>query len=137
MRALVLTVLLLIAAASPAVAAEGGGEAPHYVDLLPVALPVVTQGRLRNYVFVTVRINLNEKVDATVWHDKEPYLRDALVRAAHRHPFSLPNDWMRLDEAALKRGMLAEAVRIGGPGVFTSVEILKASAQKQAFAPRP
>ncbi|KAF7441440.1 hypothetical protein A1F99_142760 [Pyrenophora tritici-repentis] len=32
---------------------------------------------------------------------KEAYFRDALVKAAHRTPFSVAGDWTRLDEARL------------------------------------
>src|ERR1700683_725530 len=76
--------------------------AGQYVDLSPVPLPVVVGGRLVNYVFVYVRINLAPGGDTPRWRDKEPYFRDALVRLGHRTPFTVPGDYTRLDEARLK-----------------------------------
>ena len=134
MRALAALLLALFAAA-PAFAATADGE-PQYVDVGPVALPIVDQGKLRNYVFVTVRLHLIGGVDAEIWRDKEPYFRDALVRAGHRTPFVIPGDWMKLDQAALKRSMLAEAIRIAGRNIFTSGEVIRATPQRWAVAPR-
>jgi hypothetical protein len=108
----------------------------QYVDVGPVALPVVDQGKLRNYIFVSVRLHLIPQADSETWRDKEPYFRDALVRAGHRTPFVIPGDWMKLDQAALKRSMLAEAVRIAGGNIFTSVEVTRTLPQRWAVSPR-
>lgn len=134
MRSLLVLLLILVSAA-PAFAGSPQGE-PQYVDVGPVALPVVEQGRLRNYVFVTVRLHLIAQADAETWRDKEPYFRDALVRAGHRTPFVVPGDWMKLDQAALKRSMLADAIRIAGRNIFSSVEVVRAVPQKWAVPPR-
>jgi hypothetical protein len=134
MRVLVALLLLLFSSA-PALAGPAESQL-QYVDIGPVALPIVQQGRLRNYVFVTVRLHLSAQADAETWRDKEPYFRDALVRAGHRTPFVIPGDWMKLDQAALKRSMLSEAVRIAGGNVFTSIEIVRSVPQKWAVPPR-
>ena len=65
-------------------------------------MPIIVNGRLVNYVFVYVRINLATGADTPRWRDKEPYFRDALVRLGHRTPFTWPSDYTRLDEARLK-----------------------------------
>jgi hypothetical protein len=132
MRILAILLLLLFSTA-PAFAAAPEGQL-QYVDVGPVALPVVDQGKLRNYIFVSVRLHLSPQADAETWRDKEPYFRDALVRAAHRTPFVIPGDWMKLDQAALKRSMLAEAERIAGRNIFTSVEVTRALPQRWAVA---
>ena len=75
------------------------------MDLATTALPVVWQGRLINYVFVSVRLNLRANVDALAQRAKEPYFRDALVRAAHRKPFTRLDDFKRLDDRALAAAM--------------------------------
>src|SRR3984885_5599992 len=110
--------LLLLFSAAPALAGSSEGQL-QFVDVGPVALPVIQQGKLRNYVFVTVRLHLSPQADSETWRDKEPYFRDALVRAGHRTPFVIPGDWMKLDQAALKRSMSAEAIRIAGRNIFT------------------
>jgi hypothetical protein len=133
MRVLVALLLLLFSTA-PALAGESIGQL-KYVDVGPVALPVVQQGKLRNYVFVTVRLHLKPDVDAETWRDKEPYFRDALVRVGHRTPFVVPGDWMKLDQAALMRSMRAEALRIAGSDIFTSMEVVRSVPQRWAAAP--
>jgi hypothetical protein len=99
-------------------------EAGNYVDLAPVPMPVVVNGRLVNYVFVYIRIDLAPGADTPRWRDKEPYFRDALVRLGHRTPFTWPTDYTRLDEARLKAALFQAASAITGPGVVAGVEIL-------------
>lgn len=112
-------VLLADAASAETKAATG-----QYVDLSPVAMPVVIDGHLINYVFVYVRVNLTPSADALHLRDKEPYFRDALVRMGHRTPFSVRTDYTRLDEARLKAAFFQPAAAIAGPGNVASIEIL-------------
>jgi hypothetical protein len=116
-----LLALPFAALAAPAIAQKAAGQ---YVDLAPVALPVVVDRRLINYVFVYVRINLTPQADLPRLRDKEPYFRDALVRAGHRAPFTRLDDYTRLDEGRLKGALFQGAVAIGGPGSIASIEIL-------------
>lgn len=127
-RRLILSGLAALAFAGQALASEGEGEKapePPYVDISPVGLPVVLDGRLVNYVFAQVRLNVRPGVDSGALRAKEPYFRDALIRAAHRTPFVLQDNPDRLDEAALKRVMAAEAARIAGPRAIVSVQVLR------------
>ena len=118
MRSLFLVALALCAAAP----ADAGGSVPgQYVDLSPVALPVADNGRMKNYIFVSLRLNLRPGTDPSSVRQKEPYFRDALVRAAHRRPFSVAGDMTRIDEAQIRAVMLRQAAVIVGPGVVTSV----------------
>jgi hypothetical protein len=133
-----LALALALALAAPAVAADkkpGPGEDVQFVDVSPVAAPIVLHGRLINYIFVTVRLHLAPSADALRLRDKEPYFRDALVRIAHRRPFVKPGDYTHVDEGALKAAMLEASARIAGPGVVRSVEILSAQAQKVTGLP--
>jgi len=137
-RALALALLLLTAAGG---AHAGDDKKPkevgQYVDLQPVALPIVVDGQLVNYVFVYLRVNLRDGVDVTKLRDKEPAFRDALVRAGHRTPFVVPGDWDKVSEPKLVATMTREAAAITGPGVVSSVIITSQSPQKHAAPPRP
>jgi hypothetical protein len=139
MRASLILMVSALAIAAPAVAGEGGAKPAvgQYVDLQPVAVPVVDGGRLRNYVFVSVRLNLAARVDPTVLRAKAPYFRDALVRTSHRTPFSVPGDWTRIDEAALKASLYRQASAIAGPGVITGVVITSSQPQRTAGMLKP
>jgi hypothetical protein len=126
--------LALVAGAAFAQAKQTG----QYVDLSPVALPVVVNGRLINYVFVYMRINLTGSADVVHLRDKEPYFRDALVRMAHRTPFTLASDYTKLDETRLKAQMYQAAVAITGPGAVASVEIMPGGGpMRRSGLPKP
>ena len=132
--------LALACLATPALASEEPKEsksAGQYIDVSPVALPVIVKGRLINYVFVTVRLNLAGGADPVALRIKEPYLRDALVRVAYRTPFTDPKSYTRLNEAAIKAAMAREAVRIIGPRAVTTVEITNSTPQKLSGLPKP
>lgn len=119
--ALALAVLLslAIAGAEPAMAAEKKkeGEAPaaQYVDLVPFSLPVVVNGTVRNYIFLKLRVNLAPGADASKARDKEPYLRDAMIHAGYRTPFTAGDSLVKLDEAKLTAALAQQARAIFGP----------------------
>ncbi len=136
-RDVIASVPLLAAASAAQAAAPKKGKAEpsgQYVDLSPVAMPILDGRRLRNYVFVAVRLNLSPKADALKWREKEPWFRDAIVRAAHRAAYNPPTDWSSLDEKRFKAMVLAEAGKITGPGVVASVGILHQTPQRRVRA---
>jgi hypothetical protein len=136
MRALV-SVLVLAAAlvAGPATASEGETkEGAPTVLMSPVALPVIVDGRIANYIYVTMRLNLGPKVDAAKMREKEPFFRDALVRAAHNAPLWKTGDPNALDEAKLRAVIVREGAVIGGPGSVTGFQLLRA--QPQRYLPK-
>src|SRR6185437_14762278 len=106
-RRITAAIAALVAAASlaaPALAADSSATPTddHSVTLSPVALPVIANGVVVNYVFVTAKVMLNPRADEFALRDKEPFFRDALVRAAYRTPFVTPNDYNHIDQAKLK-----------------------------------
>jgi hypothetical protein len=135
--------LALYAAAANASGAkkgEGGDEKTpvgQYVDLSPVALPIVVDGRLVNYVFAYVRINLTLRANSVKLREKEPFFRDALVRAAHRAPFTKAGDYSVVDETRVSAVMMREAAAITGPGMVKSVVVTSQSPKKRIPVPRP
>lgn len=127
----------MLAAAGVAQASEGGEnkKVGQYVDISPVALPIGVNGRLLNYIFATVRINLAPRADANKLREKEPYFRDALVRAAHRSPFTLPNDYNRLDQAKLKATLMREAGALVGASNLASVTVMSEAPRRRVSNP--
>ncbi|MFN3228526.1 MAG: hypothetical protein ACK41P_01590 [Asticcacaulis sp.] len=117
---------LMLTSAPVAHAGGGGGEKKAedaFVKLAPMALPVVQNGRVVNYVFVSIKVMLAPTADSTKLREKEPYFRDALVRAGHRTPFSIPGDDYKLDETKIKAVLTAEGNRIAGAKVVSGVQI--------------
>jgi len=116
--------------------ANGGKQVGQYVDLQPMALPVVVDGRLVNYIFVTVRLNLAANADTSRWRAKEPYFRDALVRAAHASPFTVPNEPDKIDAARVSAALMKAATAITGPNVVRSVAVTSQKPSRRARTPR-
>lgn len=140
LRRIAIVAALSLAAAGPVLAEEGKkegkGDVGQYVDIQPVGLPIVSNGQLVNYVFVYVRVNLTSSANAAKLREKEPFFRDALVRAAHRTPFVLPSDLTKVDEKRLTATLAAEAARIVGPGQIRSVVVTQQASRRRVATPR-
>jgi flagellar basal body-associated protein FliL len=135
-RAVITAILLLLA--GQAQAAEKAGQTPvgQYVDLQPVGVPIVVRGQLVNYVFVYVRVNLTSDADTARVRQKEPFFRDALVRMAHRTPFTNPADYNRIDEGRVSAALTPQVSAIAGPGVVRSVAVTSQTPQHRVANPR-
>jgi len=137
-NALIAAVLVFAALATPALADDVPKPKAddQSVTLATVALPLVFDGQIVNYVFVSAKVLLTPQADALVLRDKEPYFRDALVRAAHRTPFTRAGDYDHVDEGRLKAALYREAVAIVGPGKIAGVVVLSQTAQHRVPSPR-
>ena len=122
--------LLAASLAVPALAGAAdarAGDRPSSAASLGIAgvgLPIISGGRLRNYVFVSLRLHLGGSATPESLRPKEAYLRDALVRAAHRTPFVIEDDWTRIDVGALSSSLMRSAAAIAGRGAVTRVEVV-------------
>jgi len=96
-----------------------------------VGLPIIAGGRIRNYVFVSLRLHLGGSATPESMRPKEAYLRDALVRAGHRTPFVVADDWTRIDGAALSASLMRAAVPIAGRGAVTRVEVVSQAPRRR------
>ena len=142
MRRLPPALLALILAASwgsgvwaaPAAGASDKSE-QSFFDLQSIGMPAVVHGRLVNYVFVQVRLMLAKGVDASKLQSEEPYIRDALVRAATRSPFNPPNDGVHLQDGRLKAEVMRDAIARLGPGKVVAVIIRSELPERRAGVP--
>lgn len=126
----------LSAVASPVAAAPASeaAETPA-LGIAGVGLPVIEGGRLRNYVFVSLRLHLGAGKTVEQMRPKEAFFRDALVRAAHRTPFTVPGDWTRLDERALSAALISAAAGISGRGSIARVEVIAQNPRRRSGMP--
>ncbi len=136
--------LICLALATPVLAAEAKKDGKdkksdgNYVNISPVALPILEGGQIINYVFVTVKLNLKPSANVSALRDREPYFRDALVHTAWRQPFNDPTSYAKIDVGALKSRMMTEATRIAGAGSIASVELVGEPQPKRVSGlPRP
>ena len=115
-------VALASTATSAAASSSESSAAPPALSIAGLGLPVIEDGRLRNYVFVSLRLVLGGGKTVEQMRPKEAFFRDALVKAAHRTPFTVPGDWTRLDERALSAAVMSAANRRACS--FSSVHVL-------------
>ena len=114
------------AMAEDAPATGGGG-----ISLAGVGLPVIAGGRLRNYVFVTLRLYLGGSATPESMRPKEAFLRDALVRAGHRTPFTVADDWTVIDARAMSASLMRSATAIAGRGSVVRVEVVSQTPRRR------
>lgn len=130
------TVALAGGVASTASASSDKMPAPAAaLSIAGVGLPVIEGGRLRNYVFVSLRLQLGAGKTVEQMRPKEAFFRDALVKAAHRTPFTVPGDWTRLDERAISNALVATANAISGRGSVARVEIVAQNPRRRSGMP--
>src|SRR3954468_7237576 len=117
---LALGLMIAVAPVEPALAAEPPAATAQTIALEAVALPIIVDGRLLNYVFCSIRLDLYPNADGAKVRAKEEYFRDDLVRTGHRTPFVRKDDYTRVDEAKVRAEILRVAPSLVGPGVIRS-----------------
>ena len=132
-----LLALSALALASAARAEEHAATAGQNVDLAPIAIPIVSGGRVVNYVFLNIRINLTPAANIGNMRAHEPYFRDALIRAAHRTPFSRSDDFNSVDQPRLKAFLLQQVAAFAGPRAVQSIVIVSETPRRRLPSPRP
>ena len=135
-RDLIAASAVLPVAVATAASAEEKPAAGGVLAIAGVGLPVISGGRIRNYIFVSLRLHLGGSVTPETMRPKEAFFRDALVRAAHRTPFVVPNDWTVIDGAAVSASLMRSAVSIAGRGAVTRVEIVSQAPRTRSVTQR-
>jgi hypothetical protein len=114
---------------SGAAKAEGGAEGDEQLssrsmDAPYLAVPVVRDGQLVNYLFVSIRIEINTGVDLWRTRENAHVLRDALVRASHGNDLADPNDSNALNESRAIEVYRAAAVQALGERAVGPITIV-------------
>ena len=136
MRRLLAALTILALAAGPAAASGGEDKKPSPTVLMsPVALPVIVDGKLANYIYITLRLNLSPKADSAKLREKEPFFRDALLRGAYRTPVQKADDPNALDPVRFRALVLSSSATVAGPGQVVGYQLLRA--QPQRYLPKP
>jgi hypothetical protein len=135
MRLLLPAVVAFGLLATPVLAAEPAKPTGLFLDVQPIGFPAVVKGRLVNYIFASIRLNLRPGTDIVRVQSGEPTLRDALVRAGSRTPFNPPGDGVHLDEARLTSTARSLAQAQYGAGTVTGVAIRSQTPQRRFGVP--
>lgn len=122
-----------VASGAPALASEPKAGPAEVVpmNIGGVGLPIIVDGRIRNYIFVTVSLTPGAGHTLEQIRAKEPYFRDALVRAAHRTPFVLADDWTQIDATAVSAALMRAAPSISGQGSISAAVVALQSPRRR------
>jgi hypothetical protein len=105
---------------------EGAQLTSRSMDAPYLAVPVVRDGQLVNYLFVSIRIEISNAVDLWRTRERAHFLRDALVRASHAHDLADPEDNNTLNEARAVEVYRAAAIQALGERAVGSVSVVAA-----------
>ncbi len=103
MPMLVSLLLALCVAVWPAQAADKKPPAAataETIELSNLPFPVVREGRLENYIFTTVSVELGQGADSEALRKKAHIVRDSFLRVSHERSLALADDPYSLDPAA-------------------------------------
>ncbi|MGQ0534195.1 MAG: hypothetical protein ACT4OF_16120 [Caulobacteraceae bacterium] len=103
---------------------EGAQTSSRSMDAPYLAVPVVREGVLVNYLFVSIRIEIANGVDLWRTRERAHFLRDALVRASHAHDLADPNDSNALNEARAIEVYRAAAIQALGERAVGPVTVV-------------
>jgi hypothetical protein len=141
---MILAILFAPLAAAPAMASpppaehgggEGGGldekEAARSVELSGLVFPVFTEtGKLKNYIFVDAKMLVAENKDPWKYRGQAHFIRDAVLRAAHRVSFNKKGDYTKLDEELASKECLKAANEIlNESNAMVSMKFLQIASQ--------
>lgn len=105
-------------------AGEGAQTSSRSMDAPYLAVPVVRNGQLVNYLFVSIRIEIAQGVDLWRTRERAHFLRDALVRASHSNDLVDPNDSNALNEARAIEVYRAAAIQALGENAVGPITVI-------------
>ena len=89
-----------------------------------IVTPVVRDGKLVNYLFVTVEVDFTDKANALKLRDRAHFLRDALLKASHRTPLADPKADDKLNTSAAIAVFRTAATSVLGAENIKTVSIV-------------
>jgi hypothetical protein len=82
----------------PEYKAPDEANAARSVDIPVIVAPIAVNGHLVNYAFLSIRVVLKNNVDTWKIRAKSHFMRDAVVRAAHKNNFGKSGERSELDK---------------------------------------
>jgi hypothetical protein len=109
---------------------EAAGE-PLVAELTNVVLPIVHNGALVNYMFVTLKIRMSDLNAATFVREQHFLVRDGLTRATGRNPIPQGKGPNTYDQAAIVK-LVTQVVL----GIKPGLRVSRVSLEQVAFMRR-
>jgi hypothetical protein len=121
--------LLALSLVLPAAAAEKDGDTrggkpgtnvPMDYLMAPLAGP---DGKLLGYAYINARLTAASEIFVVSVRDKLPFIQDAFVRDVNAKGIATADDPQAVDVPALEARLLADAVRVMGPGKVKMITV--------------
>ena len=97
------------------------------IDMPTLVAPMVVGGELQSYVYLSIRLKLNDVGQRSMMLEKVPYLQDAFLREVHGPSIAHNDDPSIVDEVALLARLMRVCEAVVGAGVVKEVEFKKAA----------
>lgn len=97
------------------------------LDMPPLVAPVIVNGELSRYVYLSVSLKLNDDSQKSMMLAKVPYIQDAFLREVHGASIAHDNDPSIVDEAALIARLMRVCDTVVGAGVVKTIELKNAA----------
>ena len=139
-RALIMGTAVFAAVPTFAAASPEPSAAPPeaaWVTMTGVGLPIFVDGRVRNHVFVELKLHLKPGFAPEQARVKDVIMRDALIRRAHTESFGAPNDYNRVDTRRLAAAVMTIAAAQLGRGNVQRVEVVRQTPRMRVRNPTP
>ncbi len=105
-------------------APQPAGPRVPTVAMPKLVAPVVIDGQLHHYAYLSVSLKLTDDGHKTMVLEKIPYLQDAFLREVHETSIVLDGNPDAVDTDGLAQRLVEIAARVLGPGVVKNVEFL-------------
>lgn len=135
---ILLASLFLVAGLVPissAFAAEGKAKAEadsnRTIDIQSVPAPVFKDGKLLNYIFLSVKLEMAKGQNVLGDRERVHFVRDAMVRNLHKTSIGKAGKFDEIDEAVALQIVRASAAQIFGDKAVSAVTITSAEPLRQ------
>ena len=110
--------------AAAAETSQPAGPRIPSVAMPKLVAPIVIDGLLHHYAYLSVTLQLNDDGQKSMVLEKIPYLQDAFLREVHENSIAREGDPGTVDREGLAQRLVAISARVLGPGVVKNVEFL-------------
>ena len=93
------------------------------VSMPVLVTPVVVEGDLHHYVFLSVTLELTSDEHKNMMLEKIPYLQDAYLREVHGQSVARDNDPAVVDEDGLKARLMRVSATVVGPNIVKTITL--------------
>jgi hypothetical protein len=110
---------------------EDAADMARKIDIPSIGAPITVNGRLVNYMFLTVSIEVGDGVDAWAIRDRAHFMRDAMLRAAHRTSLGFEDQPSRIDGPRAARVLMDAAMSAVPPRSLARLDIVTAESLRR------